>query len=369
MDDAAGRWAPAPGPGGRPEPILHESEPRNAEWPLAYQNGWVTPAARFFERNHFTRPSEKPGRWTLSVEGAVERPQRLELWELKRMAATALVAVLECSGNKRGFFTPPAEGTPWREGAVGNAEWGGVPLRLVLARAGVRPGAAWVRFTGADAGRFKETGQRVHFERALPMPVALDPDTLLVWEMNGEPLPEAHGGPLRLAVPGWYGMAWVKWLTRLEVRTRPFRGPFQVRDYVYLPEPGAYDRAEPVTESRVNSAIAWPADQAVVPPGDLVVRGFAWGPAPVTRVDVSMDGGRTWTGATLVEPVARHAWRLWHCVIPDVRPGRYRILARAADAAGHLQPAGAPWNAKGYGNNQISFVSITVSVRPPTRSK
>lgn len=362
-------WPPARGPVGRPEPLVHEAEPVNLEWPLAFQAGWLTPADRFYERNHFRRPEPGVSGWTLEVSGHVARPLSLGLRELQALPATSLFAVLECSGNKRSFFRPPAEGTPWRTGAVGNAQWAGVPLGLVLARAGVKPGAAWVRFAGADAGRHKEAGRWVHFERALPLEAARDPSVLLAFNMNGEPLPHKHGGPLRLVVPGWYGMASVKWLRHIEVRTEPFRGPFQVLDYVYLPAPGAYDRAVPVARVRVNSAIALPAEGARVSPGDLVVRGFAWsGAGPVRTVDVSLDGGVTWLPAQLAEPVARHAWSAWSAIIPAVRPGEYRVMARATDQAGNTQPPEAAWNAKGYGNNQISLSPITITQRPSKQS-
>ncbi|HYF92790.1 MAG TPA: sulfite oxidase [Symbiobacteriaceae bacterium] len=356
-------------------PLVHETEPVNLEWPVPHRGEWLTPAARFFERNHFRRPDPSPKPPTLAVEGAVRRSLSLGLHDLRHMGALSRWVTIECSGNRRSLFVPPAEGTPWRDGAVGNAEWIGVPLRTVLLRAGLAEGAAWVRFTGADEGRHKETGQRVHFERALPVNYALNPDVLLAWAMNGEPLPHKHGGPLRLIVPGWYGMASVKWLTRVEVRTQPFRGPFQVRDYVYLPAPGAYDRATPVTLGRVSSIITHPSTGAAVPPGNLLVSGLAWsGEAPVARVEVSADQGAHWQPAELLEPAARYAWRRWECLLTGLTPGNVEILARATDAAGRTQPRQAEWNAKGYGNNQMPQVPLTVTRRPapapsrPTRA-
>jgi sulfite oxidase len=333
--------------------------------PIAAQRGWLTPNRLFYQRNHFELPALPAGGWTIAVDGAVERPFSIGLWELLRLPAVAEWATLECSGNKRAFFSPPAAGTPWTEGAVGNAEWTGVPLAAMLARAGPKPGATEVRFTGVDAGRHKETAERVHFERSLPLPKAMDAGTLLATGMNGEPLAHEHGGPLRLVVPGWYAMASVKWVTRVEVRVRPFRGPFQVRDYVYLPAPGAYDRAMPVTVARVNSVISTPANNSLVGPGQLVVRGLAWsGAAPLAGVMLSADGGQNWQPADLAGPEAPHAWRQWYCTLPELRPGEYQLMARARDAAGHEQPARAPWNAKGYGNNQVAVIRITVTRSP-----
>lgn len=306
----------------------------------------------------------------MSLDGHVERPVHIGMAALKRLPATSQWALLECSGNKRALFTPKPEGDPWLGGAAGNLEWTGVPLRTVLEQAGIRPGASWVRFTGADAGRFQETGQWVHFERALPIAAAMEPHVMLAWGMNGEPLPFEHGGPIRLIVPGWYAMASVKWVTRIEVRREPFRGPFQVRDYVYLPEPGAYDRAEPVTLGKVNSVITYPEEGTVLRPGRLVVRGLAWsGAAPVAQVEVSLDKGETWARADLLEPVARYAWRLWSITLDAVPPGRYSVWVRATDEAGNAQPVQAPWNAKGYGNNNISVMSLTVSLRPSHRTQ
>jgi len=356
-------WAPVRLPAGQAEQIVHEREPENMEVALTHQDGWQTPASRFYLRNHFAYPETK--RWELRVEGEVERPFTMGLAELVRQPSTSLWMVLECSGNKRSSMEPRPEGTPWRDGAVGNAQWTGVPLAALLNRAGLHHRAVEVRFSGADSGRFKETGEWTHFERSLPLAEALKPGVLLAHGMNGDPLPRAHGGPVRLVVPRWYGMASVKWLVRIEVRSKPFRGPFQIRDYVYLPEPGAYDRATPVTFGKENSVITSPAPRTVVRPGRLTVRGLAWGGrAPLRQVETSLDGGNRWVEARLVGPAAPEAWRLWDFQIDNVPPGEYRVLARATNEAGESQPMKAPWNAKGYGNNAVAEASVTVTLRP-----
>ncbi|MFZ5824949.1 MAG: sulfite oxidase [Bacillota bacterium] len=357
------QWGPARLPEEPPALIVHEEEPEEAEFPFSHLNGWITPQPLFFRRNHFVYPSVDPEAWRLEVTGSVAKPLRLSLADLQALGQVTQWTTLECSGNKRAYFDPPAEGTPWREGAIGHAEWGGVPLVHLLKLAGVRPGAVEVAFTGADEGEFEETGEQVHFARCLPLGEAARPDTLLAFTMNGQPLPFKHGAPLRLVVPGWYAMASVKWLTQIEVRREPFRGPFQVRDYVYLPRPGAYERAVPVTTQKVNSAIAHPREQVRLGPGPLVIRGAAWGGAqPLQRVEVSIDGGKRWVEARWVGPALRHSWRLWEVHTPPLRPGRYRILARAVDREGQTQPASAPWNAKGYGNNEMVPVSVTVAL-------
>jgi DMSO/TMAO reductase YedYZ molybdopterin-dependent catalytic subunit len=348
------QWLPAPLPPDGPALISHEREPENAEFPFDQLNHWLTPNHAFYRRNHFPYPQVDADAWRLEVTGAVRRPLRLTLPDLQRMPQALQWTTLECSGNKRAFFHPPAEGTQWGPGAIGTAEWGGVPLAQLLSLAGVRPGAVAVLFTGADNGVFKATGEHVHFARSLPLAEARRADVLLALTMNGEPLPPRHGAPLRLVVPGWYAMAAVKWLTRIEVRTEPFSGPFQSRDYVYLPQPGT-----PVTVQKVNAAIAQPTEGAQVPPGPLTIRGAAWGGAQ--RVDVSIDGGWRWQQADWAGPALPHAWRLWQTVTPPLRPGRYVLAARAAGPDQKTQPLAAPWNAKGYGNNAIVPVRITVA--------
>ncbi len=355
------RWAPGRLPSGQPHLIVREEQPEDAEFAMAHLNSWVTPNPLFFRRNHFRYPKVDQPSWRLDLTGAAARPLRLSLDDLRRMPQTSQWTTLECSGNKRAYYEPETEGTQWTAGAIGNAEWGGVPLATLLALARPLTGAVEVLFVGADEGIFKETGERVHFARSLPLDQALRPDLLLALTMNGEPLPQRHGAPLRLVVPTWYAMASVKWLTRIELLTRPFRGPFQVRDYVYIPSPGAYDRSVPVTWQRVNSTITQPVDGARVQPGPLTVRGVAWaGNAPPERVEVSLNGGRSWTCAELIDPALPAVWRLWHWVSPPLSPGVYQILVRATDAAGETQPRRAAWNAKGYGNN--SMIPLTIIV-------
>lgn len=343
------RLAPARLPPGRPAPIIHEQKPENLEYPLTAQNGWLTPNSRFFLRNHFEYPAPDPI-WRLQV-GA----RSLTLADLQAMARTSQWTTLECSGNKRAYFDPPVKGEPWRDGAIGNAEWGGVPLTHLLRMAGPLDGVVEVLFTGADRGKHKETGEQVHFARSLPLADALRPDLLVACTMNGEPLPHKHGGPARLILPGWYGMAAVKWLTRIELLKEPFKGPFQSVDYVYIPQ------GVPVTEQKVDSTITQPEDGARLLAGPVTIRGAAWGGAqPIGQVQVSLDGGGSWQEAELVGPEQPNSWRLWQLVTPPLRQGRYRLMARAVDAVGETQPLKAEWNEKGYGNNQMPLVRFTV---------
>lgn len=336
---------------------------------MAYLNGWVTPSRRFFRRNHFSYPVVDPARWRVVVDGEVGHRLEFTLSQLQAMDQTSLWVTMECSGNKRSLFQPPAEGTPWRDGAVGNAEWGGVLLCDLLRLAAPGREAMEVLFVGADQGVFKETGERVEYARSLPLETALAGGALLALTMNGQPLPPEHGGSGRLIVPYWYGMASVKWVTRIELLSRPFQGPFQARDYVYLPSPGAYDQAVPVTFQKVDAVITHPTPGQKCKPGMVAFRGVAWGgSSPLASVEVSLDNGGTWAEAELVGPKAPAAWRLWQYVTPSLPSGGHDLVVRATNADGEVQPAVAPWNAKGYGNNARPRVHFVVSAyRPPRR--
>src|SRR5215831_7300596 len=207
--------------------------PENSETPLADVRSWVTPTRLFFVRNHFDVPSLDTATWRLRVEGQVERPLALCWEELSAMPERTVFATVECAGNGRSFLRPRVDGVPWGAGAIGHAEWTGVPLRLVLQRAGVRQQAVEALFEGADWGSEPDHPAPMHFARSLPLSKAFDPDTLLVLRMNGELLDPNHGYPLRLFVPGWYGVASVKWLQRIAVVNAPFLGYFQTVKYTY----------------------------------------------------------------------------------------------------------------------------------------
>lgn len=344
---------------------VHTEEPENLETRAACFKGWMVPTSAFYRRNHFPYPPSAGLGWRLIVDGEVERPQSLTLRDLKSMDQTSLWALLECAGNKRAFFSPPPTGDAWGIGAVGQAEWSGVPLRTVLAQAGLRPEAAHVIFTGSDHGLFEETGEHVPFARSLPLQKALAAETILALTMNGDPLPHVHGGAVRLVVPGWYGVASVKWLQQITVSRTPNTGPFQTRDYVYLPALGAYDAAVPFTETKVQSIILSPSPGARLPAGRHTVQGRAWaGESPLVRVDISLDEGATWLPAELLPPTQeRYAWHIWQASV-DVPTGTRSILSRATDATGESQPMQAPWNAKGYGNNSVARVDVTVGRSP-----
>jgi DMSO/TMAO reductase YedYZ molybdopterin-dependent catalytic subunit len=308
----------------------------------------IVPNDRFFMRSNGPVPIVDAGSWRLEVTGNVERPLSLSLEELQRFGSHQLEAFLECAGNSRTRFDPVPPGTPWRNDAIGNADWEGIPLSRVLDAAGVRAGAVDIVTQGAD---FPE------MRRGLPLPVALGPDTLLVWGMNGQALPLAHGGPVRLLVPGWAGIASTKWLTGLEVINEPFAGFWNTDNYVFWDEAGVPLR--PIAEMPPKSIIVSPADGSSLADEEITITGWAWsGYGAIERVELSFDHGGTWQDARL-QSGERRGWRRWELVWQP-NAGKHGVMARATDERRLRQPLDAPWNAKGYQMNGIHQISVTV---------
>jgi DMSO/TMAO reductase YedYZ molybdopterin-dependent catalytic subunit len=338
-----------------PEPVTQD--PFNAQTPLVSLDEVFTPVDTFFVRDHFGIPQIDSRRWRLGLSGAVQTPHELTYDELLALDRHEIDLVLECAGNGRSLMSPLPPGLPWGERAVGCARFGGVPFCEVAARAGVDPAAVEFVFTGADTGDVR--GRRVAFERSLPVDVALHPDTLLATHMNGEPLTARHGAPVRLAVPGRYGMADVKWLVGVRAVTTPFAGTFQADDYVYLDSNDT--PVGPVTTMQVKSLITSPAHGASIDRGALVdVRGWAWsGAAAIRLVEVRLDD-TDWYPAKLTTPSGPYAWTAWYLRWVAKHAGRHRVLVRATDENGDRQPLEAAWNAKGYGWNAAAGVDVVV---------
>jgi DMSO/TMAO reductase YedYZ molybdopterin-dependent catalytic subunit/rhodanese-related sulfurtransferase len=341
--------------------VVHRARPLNCETSIpALIGGVVMPNARFYVRNHFETPRLDPVSWRLEVRGLVERPVRLSLRDLHNMRSETLVATLECAGNGRSGFDPPAEGEQWQLGAVSTAEWTGVPLAEILDRAGVRPEAVEIVFRGADQGNVGEAGDPIRFERSLPVTDAGHPGSLLAYAMNGEPLPLEHGYPLRLIVPGWYAVASVKWLTEIEVINSPFTGFFQAKRYIYETRRNGTVAREPVRLQQVRSVITQPSAGQQVTVGDVVVRGVAWsGAAPIDTVEVRIGSG-PWQNARLVGQQHRHSWRWWELLTRIDSPGETTLRARATDLAGRTQPERPRWNRLGYGGNAVQSVPLLI---------
>jgi DMSO/TMAO reductase YedYZ molybdopterin-dependent catalytic subunit len=328
--------------------IVRQSKPENYEFPFPTLNSFVTPNHLFYVRTHFGIYKGADLRtWRLKVEGRVEQPLELTYDDLIKMPSRTQFTLLECSGNGRVFLVPKAEGVPWELGAVSNAEWTGVPLAAVLDRAGLKSDAAEVVCEGTDAGELPGNTQepkspgKLHFARSLPPEKARKPEVLLAYKMNGADLPASHGFPVRLLVPGWYGMASVKWLHRIVVTDRPFPGFFQTMVYSYFERREGIPTLVATTELQVKAQIARPARQEVVRAGaPYRVHGAAWtGESEVRKVEVSTDGGKTWAGANLLDKSLQYAWRLWEYSwqVPD-KAGPYTLMARATDARGRTQP-------------------------------
>ncbi|MGY1739861.1 MULTISPECIES: sulfite oxidase [unclassified Blastococcus] len=337
---------------------------RNHGMPLEALRYDVTPPGLHYVLTHYDIPALDPQDWRLVVTGAVDRPLELDLTALRARPAQTERVTLECAGNGRARFEPRPVSQPWLLEAVGTAEWTGTSLAALLAEAGVSPRAVDVVFTGADHG--VERGVEQDYARGLPVAEALRPDVLLAWQMNGADLPPQHGAPVRLVVPGWYGMAHVKWLTRVEVLERPFDGFQNATAYrlkVDRDEPGT-----PVDRIRPRALLAPPGHpdfmtrERFVRSGRVVLTGRAWsGRAPLTRVEVSTDGGATWADADLAAPDPAHpsAWRAWSLEW-TAAPGRHELVVRARDEAG-AQPLEQEWNRQGMANNLVQRVPVTVA--------
>lgn len=335
----------------------------------------VTPTNRFFIRSHFAVPKLTREDWQLTVEGHVERPVTVRFDDLAGLPHRELVTTLECAGNSRSTVRPKPEGVLWGHGAVSTGRWAGVPLRHLLERAGVRTGAVEVVLRGADRGREPGHEGELPYEMSLSVEKALHPDTLLVDAMNGKPLTPSHGFPIRAVVPGYYGMASVKWLTHVTVLDHAFDGYFRTRAYAYIREgQRTHEPKVPAGEIRVKSLINWPREGQILATGPHVVRGVAWsGDAPIVRVDVSISpptgSGEVWRSAQLRTAPSRYAWSHWElfCDLPD--PGFYVIRARATDELGNTQPVQAEWNFRGIGNNSIHCVPVEVQAGGPPDSE
>jgi sulfane dehydrogenase subunit SoxC len=336
---------------------------RNHGLPLEALRYDVTPLGLHYLLIHFDIPHVDPGSWSLAIGGHVGKPVSITLDELKERPATTLACTLECAGNGRARVSPRPVSQPWLEEAVGTAEWTGTPLRLLLEEAQVEDGALELLFSGLDRGI--QGGSEHSYERSLPLEDALRPEVLLAYAINGQPLPPQHGFPLRLIVPGWYGMTHVKWLDRITVLTEPFEGYQQSQQY--RRKQSEEDPGVPLTRMLPRSLLIppgipdFPDRQRFLAPGPHVLEGRAWsGWGRVNRVEVSLDGGRSWQDATLEEAVGEFGWVRWTYAWADARSGEYELCSRATDAAGNVQPVEPEWNVGGYVNNSVQRVPVTV---------
>ncbi|MBZ5610771.1 MAG: molybdopterin-dependent oxidoreductase [Acidobacteriia bacterium] len=343
--------------------IVRSPNPQDLEMSPDGFQAWITPLDRFFVRCHTYVPERADlATWKLKLDGVVNQPLALSMDDLKKLPRVELVSVAECAGNGRSFYQPHVAGTQWALGSVGNGRWTGVRFRDVLAKAGLKDSAKHILLDGTDV----PLGTMPKFQRTITVEKALDPDTLLAYQMNGEELPQEHGFPLRVIAPGWASDSWVKWLTHAEVLDHEFEGFWMKTAYRHPKgpvQPGAtVDPSEmiPVTDLNVKSVIATPAAGSIKS-GRVRISGAAWSNgSPVTRVDVSANGGETWKAARLAKDRSRYAWRLWSYDW-TASDGKYTLMARATNSAGQSQPLEQAWNPSGYLWNAVERVEVEVS--------
>jgi DMSO/TMAO reductase YedYZ molybdopterin-dependent catalytic subunit len=348
-----------------PELTLEELQlaARNHALPLEALRYPVTPVGLHYVLTHYDIPAVDPAEWRLTVTGHVRQELELTLDDVRARHGVRRPVTLECAGNGRALTAPRALSQPWLVEAVGTGEWGGTPLRSLLEEAGVGEAAREVLFTGLDRGVEGEVEQ--NYERSLPLAEAVRDEVLLAYELNGQPLPPQHGAPLRLVVPGWYGMASVKWLERITVLDQAFDGYQQRVGYRLRQDED--ETGEPLGRMLPRALMVPPGipdfltRERFVNRGPCLVEGRAWsGYGPIAAVSVSWDGGATWNEAELAEQSDQWAWTGWTYTWEPESPGRYELACRARDAAGNEQPVEPPWNLGGYANNAVQRVIVTV---------
>ncbi len=345
--------------------IVRGEDPLNLEMPFSTLDQFITPIKSFYVRTHFPIPAIDKDAWWLNVEGEVEKPFAINYEELLKLESLTIPVTLECAGNNRNFLEPKVKGVQWGLGAVGTAEWTGVPLSILLDRAELKHAACEVVLEGADEGVLedpKSPAGELKFARSVPLAKARN-DVLLAYKINGIELPPQHGFPLRAVVPGWYAMASIKWLQRIIITDRPFTGYYQTMDYAYWRRRGDIAELTPLTEMQTKAQIAHPAEGEVVAVNSNVrVGGAAWtSDGEITKVELSTDGGATWNEAKLVGESKPNAWRLWEFDwrTPS-KPGEQTLIARATDSYGRTQPVQRDLDRGTYMINHLLPIAVEV---------
>jgi sulfite oxidase len=352
---------------------VHTEEPFNAGPPLDLLGlAQITPTGLFFVRNHAPVPDIDPSAYRLQVGGMVDQPLSLSLSDLRHFQPRTIISTMQCAGNRRKQLSevaPIPNEVIWDNEAISTAEWTGVPLREVLQTAGAHGIARHVAFTGLD--QVEKGGETFGFGGSIPFHRAMQPDVLLAYQMNGEPIPAIHGAPIRVVVPGYIGARSVKWLGEINVQATPSDNYYQAHAYKLFPPSTNehnvdWKKGLMLGELHVHALVFGPTEGERVRAGDVLIHGFALsGGRAIERVDVSADGGKTWhTAELLSQPGEREqpwAWRFWRIRLP-LEPGAHQIIARAWDEAANTQPESAAtcWNFKGYMNNAWHRVNVNV---------
>ena len=339
--------------------ILTE-KPLNVETPVEALRSWITANSVFFHRNQSElKTAVSLADWKLTVEGEIENLQEFPFDEILRFPKAIVANTLECSGNGRSLLREKASGNPWTIGGVGNAVWGGVWLKEFLQIAKPKDHARHVAFEGMDE---PYGSAKLKFIRSIPLEKAMA-STLLAYEMNGEPLPLAHGFPLRALALGWAGANCCKWLKKISVLDRPYEGHYMDKAYRVFQKGQESKSGTAVTQLPLKSFITHPLPGETLKPGKIVILGAAYGGERILfRVDVSVDGGQSWSPAEFIGPNERFAWRQWQYVWNAAKQGACCLMARAVDSQGNEQPMEARWNVLGYGNNGVREHAISVFV-------
>ncbi|MBK8008941.1 MAG: sulfite oxidase [Rhizobiales bacterium] len=353
--------------------VVIGDRPLVAETPEHLLDDDTTPTAKFFIRNNGNMPEEpkQPDAWKLAIDGEVNKPLELSLGDLKKnYKPQTLRMVLECGGNGRSFYSPPASGNQWTNGGAGCAEWTGVRLADVLKAAGVKQSGIYTSHYGADT-HLSGDPKRLTLSRGVRIAKAMEPECMLVWAMNGKPLENIHGGPLRLVIPGWPGSASHKWLTKITIRDKEHDGPgmtgtsYRVSINPMIPGTKADPKNFKILESMpVRSIITSPSNGTKLAAGtrEIKLRGASWaGDLTVKEVELSADFGQTWSKAQLRPAKNRFDWQRWTATLKLPTDGYYEIWSRAADSKGKVQPHTAPfWNPSGYGGNPYHRIAVLI---------
>jgi DMSO/TMAO reductase YedYZ molybdopterin-dependent catalytic subunit len=345
--------------------IVRSEDPPNLEMPFEQLDGFITPTKSFYVRTHFPVPKIDKAKWRLRIEGEVEEPFEISYDELLKLKSKTIPATLECAGNNRDFLEPKVKGVQWGLGGVGNAEWTGVPLSILLARAGAKSGALEIILEGADRGQLEDPKSprgEINFARSIPLEKARD--VLLAYKMNDAELPLEHGFPVRAIVPGWYAVASIKWLQRIIVTDKPFNGYYQTLDYAYWNREGDHAELTPLSQLRIKAEIAQPKlGETVAANSNVRVHGAAWtGDGEIAKVELSTDGGSIWRDAKLLGEAKPNAWRLWEFDWKTPSESRQAtLMARATDSTGQTQPVERDLDRGTYMINHL--LPITVNLK------